>query len=99
MEDWHEAGRAIWTAAAWFGAAILGRVMFVLREVKAGSRQLWSTKTMLDLGMAAPMGLIAHGLCAWLGVTGAAEAALVAVAGYLGPNIIDRFVDKKLRGE
>lgn len=96
MQDWHDVSQQIGTAAGWLGAAAMGRFLFILREVRKGSRRMVSIKTGIDLAMAAPMGLIAHGACVYFGLAGAPEAAIVAVAGYLGPTIIDRLVDWKL---
>ena len=76
-------------------AAVLGRAMFVAREAQAGRRKFWSPALILDLIIALAMGLIAWGVCAQYGLDGPGMAAAVAVAGYLGPHVIDNLYQKK----
>lgn len=96
MEDYHGVGRELLGVATWLVAAVMGRALFVLREAHPGVRELWSKKTFLDLAMAVPMGLMAHGICVYFGVQGWVEASAVSIAAYLGPNIIDRYFEKKI---
>jgi len=96
MEDYHGIWRELAGVATWLVAAVMGRALFVLREARAGTRDIWSKKTLLDLSMALPMGLMAHGVCVYFGIAGWVEASAVSMAAYLGPNIIDRYFERKL---
>lgn len=80
--------------AALMGSAILGRLMYVLRQVQRGNRRFFSIDTAFDMVIALTMGIIAYGACTWFGLTGAPAAGLIAVAGYLGPHAIDTFFEK-----
>lgn len=96
MNDWH-VPEAVWTYLVLLGAALSGRLMYVARQVQAGTRQLFSMATAMDLLIAFAMGVIAHGLCSWAGITGAVEAGIIAVAGYLGPYSIDELFARALK--
>lgn len=96
MDDYHDIWRELVGIATWLIAAVMGRALFVLREARAGTRDIWSKKTFMDLAMAVPMGLMAHGVCVYFGVEGWVEASVVSIAAYLGPNIIDRYFERKI---
>lgn len=77
----------------WLGAALGGRLMYVLQEVKRGARRLLSIKTVIDMAMAGPLAMITNGLCDHYGASGSFKASIIGVAGYLGPRVIDMVVD------
>jgi LydA holin phage, holin superfamily III len=83
------------TAFTVLGAATLGRLMYHADQVKRGKRAFWSFVLVMDLIIAAGMGLVSWGLCVWAKIDGPAQAALIAVAGYLGPHIIDVWYAQK----
>lgn len=82
---WEKVGNWLWVPLA----AVLGRLMYHANEVKHGRRAFWSVELAMDLLIAAGMGLIAWGGCVWGGLEGPPAAALIAVAGYLGPHALD----------
>lgn len=69
--------------------------MYHANEVRQGRRKFWSPALPVDLLIAVGMGVIGHALCVWLGVSGAVESGVVAVAGYLGPHGIDALFEWK----
>lgn len=76
-------------------AAMLGRLMFHAYQVQRGQRNFWTWALLLDLIIACGMGLIAHGMCDYFAIAGAAESAIIAIAGYLGPHGIDAIFTKR----
>lgn len=86
-----------WFAVVFFAA--LGRLIWHAEEVKRGNRQFWSRALALDMIIACGMGVIAHGICVWAGITSHVAGAFIAAAGYLGPHAIDVIFNKKYGGE
>ncbi len=76
-------------------AAMIGRLMFHAYQVQRGHRRFWTWTLLLDLIIACGMGVIAHGLCSYFGISGAPESGLIAIAGYLGPHGIDVIFTKR----
>lgn len=70
-------------------AAVAGRLMHHAYQVQRGKRKFWSTALALDLIIAVGMGLVANGFCSFMEWSGAVQAGAIAVAGYLGPHIIE----------
>lgn len=76
--------RGAWVMAFFF--AVSGRVLYHTEMVKKGRRRFWSWRLLLELPTAVGMGVIAYGGCALVNITGDGQAAIIAVASYLGPH-------------
>ncbi|MGL1919958.1 MAG: phage holin family protein [Hyphomicrobiales bacterium] len=70
-------------------AAVAGRMIFHVSEVKKGKRNFFGKALIWDLIIAVCMGIIAEGVTEYLGLSGHVKTALIAVLAYLGPQVID----------
>ena len=68
--------------------------MFHVREVQRGNRKPLSFALLWDLPVALAMGWIAYGLCVWAKLAVPPTISASIVAGYLGPFIVDRMINK-----
>lgn len=98
----HQFDDLIRQAGPWFwpgAAGVLGRLMFIARQVQRRQRTFWSWELLADLPIALGMGWLAHGICNYFALTGASETSAAITAAYLGPRAIDslfwRWADRK----
>lgn len=77
------------------GAGIMGRAMYHAHLVQRGERKpvLW---IVCDLLIALGMGWIVLGLGDWLGMGMSTTQSLAIVAGWAGPQLIDRLITRSI---
>ena len=82
--------QSLWHILQGFGAALLsaliGRLMWHVGQVRKGTRAFWSLELLWELPLAMGMAIIGKGLAEYIGLSGNAEAALIAALAYLGPR-------------
>ncbi len=73
------------------GAGILGRLMYHAHLLQRGERKPWWW-VVCDLMIALAMGWIVLGLGDWLELSYKASQSLAIMAGWAGPQVIDRLI-------
>jgi biotin transporter BioY len=75
------------------GAGVLGRVMHHMWLIQRGQQKSWLWIA-CDLVIALGMGWIVLGLCAWFDVVWQATQSLAIIAGWAGPHVIDKIIER-----
>lgn len=76
-------------------AGVLGRIMYHLHLVQKGQQKPW-VWVACDLVIALGMGWIVLGICVYLHLAWEVTQSLAIVAGWAGPHIIDKAIEKAL---
>ena len=76
--------------------SVLGRLGWVADQVKSGRRTFFSWATLLDMLIAASMGVIAGGAGTWWGLHGWPLYALVSSAGWAGTHLLAQLLARLL---
>ena len=80
-----------WAASG--GAGLLGRTMYIAKQIQQGRRKPLTWALLLDVPIALATGWMALGLAAWLNIPYEAKISLAIFSGYLGPYGIDTLFD------
>jgi hypothetical protein len=98
----HQLDELVRQAGPWFwpgAAGMMGRLMFIARQVQRHERRFWSLELLADLPIALGMGWLAHGISTYFALIAPAETSAAITAAYLGPRAIDslfwRWADRK----
>ena len=76
--------------------AYIGRLAWHASEVQRGRRRWWSAHLVWELIAAVAIGLVADGVAAHLGLSGAPRTAAIVAIAYLGPRGLEDLVGRLL---
>ena len=80
------------------GAAILGRLVWHVRQAQKAERKFISIHLVFELIIAVGIGLVADGALEYYGLTGSPKTAGTIVLAYLGPGGIEFIIRRYLAG-
>lgn len=66
--------------------SLMGRLMWIGGQVRAGRRRFWSKELFWELPIVFGMAFIGEGVSSWMGFSPQTSTATIAALAYLGPR-------------